>query len=69
MTTKTQLQKTKYRTFDRQTGPRELQTFCEVFECSVAYPVPTNRDPYPSSIPLVNCFGATLPEFRCTPGA
>ncbi|KKW02893.1 MAG: hypothetical protein UY35_C0010G0001, partial [Candidatus Saccharibacteria bacterium GW2011_GWC2_48_9] len=35
MTTKTQLQKTKYRTFDRQTGPRELQTFCEVFECSV----------------------------------
>lgn len=60
---------TKYQTFPRQNTPRELQTFCEVFACSVAYPVPKNRDPYPSSIPLVHCFGLTLPEYQCTLGA
>ena len=60
---------TQYRTFAPQTTPQELQAFCEVFGYSVAYPVPANRDPYPSSIPLVHCFGATLPEFQCTSGA
>ena len=68
MKTITRAHQTKYQTFRPQTTPPELQAFCEVFECSVAYPVPTSRDPYPSSIPLVNCFGATLPEYRCTLG-
>lgn len=60
---------TKYQTYTQQTTPQELATFCEVFACSVAFPVPKNRDPYPSSIPLVHCFGATLPEFQCNVGA
>lgn len=68
MTTQLTGRTTKYQMFDPQTIPQELQAFCKVFECSVTYPVPTNRDAYPSSIPLVNCFGATLPEYRCTPG-
>jgi len=68
MATPSTLHKTKYQMFRQQTIPQELRAFCEVFECSVTYPVPTNRDPYPSSIPLVSCFGATLPEYRCTRG-
>lgn len=58
----------KYQKFSQQNIPSELATFQKVFACSVAYPVPTTRDPYPSSIPLVHCFGATLPEYRCTLG-
>ena len=64
----TKTREIKYKTFSQQTIPAELATFCEVFACSVAYPVPENRDPYPSSIPLVHCFDATLPEYRCTQG-
>ena len=59
----------KYQTFSQRNTPKELETFQKVFACSVAFPVPENRDPYPSSIPLVHCFGATLPEYRCTQGA
>ena len=59
----------KYQTFSQQTTPQDLQTFCEVFACSVAYPVQQDSNPFPTSIPLVQCFGATLPEYRCTSGA
>ncbi len=59
----------KYRTFSQQNTPKELETFQKVFACSVEIPVPATADPYPSSIPLVHCFGATLPEYRCTSGA
>ena len=58
----------KYQTFSQQNTPQEIATFQQVFACSVAYPVPANRDPYPSSIPLVHCFGATLPEYKCIAG-
>ncbi len=60
---------TQYQTYTQQNTPRELATFCEVFACSVERPIPATRDPYPSSIPLVHCFGITLPVLRCNAGA